>query len=74
MGVIRNSELFPLVEADVRLVQNTAQRTDWDLLFSRNDCCIRPGIADSREFHVTAFLAHFPEPRGFKAALDLSKR
>jgi hypothetical protein len=58
----------------VCLIQNAAQRANWNFLVLRHDSGIDLSAVVPDEFDVTSSLAGFDETGRLKSPLDLSKR
>jgi hypothetical protein len=68
-----SSELIPLLRIDVSLIENTAQRSDWNFGFSRHNHSVDETAARSHKLHVASSLANLHEACGLKTPLDLAK-
>ena len=67
------SQLVPGLRVDMRLVQNTPQRSDRDFMVTRHNGSIDVAVRLPCEFNVTSFLADLSETRRLKTTLDLAE-
>jgi hypothetical protein len=58
-----STEHFPIISVDVSLRENAAQRTDWDLVFARDDRNVSRVAGVANKFDVAALLAGFHKAR-----------
>jgi hypothetical protein len=67
-------KLIPIVDIEVRLIQDASQRTDRDLMLSWNNRGIHKRSRSANELDVAAFLTELPKACELETTLDLAKR